>query len=382
MNIIILSIIFGAILVFILVKIMLSKTKKEMNESFKSLSYDILMQNSKNFVELAKAQFDKYQIGMKSDIEYKKKELENVLAPLKEAVENIDKYTKDVEKQRLSAYSSLNKQIEILSENEKLLRQETINLSKALKSPGIKGSWGQVHLRRVVELAGLLNNCDFYEQKTVFKDDKMFRPDLVVRLPGNKNIIVDAKTPIEAFLEAHNSIEDVKENKLKAHSLSLKKHVLDLSSKEYQTKFEFAFEYVILFVPAEAILSAALKNDPTILEMAASKNIIIATPTILLAILKTIAQLWKEENISKNIREIAKTGKELYERLSMMSDHFLKLGKNLSISVDAYNQTVASFNTRVMVSAKKLKNMGLGTEEKQIEELSKTCNVGAIKDVK
>jgi len=353
----------------------LKKAKKSLKDTFKSLSYDIMHQNNEAFFHLATANFDKYQNRFEANVEIKHKELEKVLLPVKESIEKINQYSKEIEKQRHAEFLSLNKQIEMLIESENVLRKETSHLASALKSPGIKGAWGQIHLKRVVELAGLLNNCDFYEQKSVFSDGKLYRPDVVIKLPGEKQVIIDAKTPIDAFLEYQENDHDKKYQKLKTHAQNLKKHILDLSSKEYFSKFEITPEYVILFLPAEAILSSAIKIDPTLLEVAARKNVIIATPTTLIAILKTIAHLWKEDNISKNAFEIALAGRELYERLLIMNGYFAKLGKNLSISVDAYNQTLSSFNSRVMVSARKLKDMGLSYKDNPAKEVSKTCNV-------
>ncbi len=383
MSTIIAIFIFCVILILLVVQFNLKKTKKSLHETFKSLSYDVLTKNNQAFMDLAKANFDKYQDGFKNDIEIKQKQLEAILAPVKESLDKMDTYTKDIEKQRHGAYSSLNKQIEMLIESENFLRKETANLANALKSPNIRGSWGQIHLRRVLELAGLSNYCDFYEQQTAIKEDKIYRPDLIIKLPGEKQIIIDAKTPIEAYLDAQDKLDEIKVQKLKSHALNLRKHVLELSSKEYYSKFDFTAEYVILFLPAEAILSCAINIDPTLLELAASKNIIIATPTILIAILKTIAHLWKEESISKNAIEIAKIGKELYERLLTMNNHFVRLGKNLSISVDAYNQAMSSFNSRVMVSAKKLKDMKIVDKESEIlPEINKTCNVNTVENLK
>lgn len=371
--------IFCIILIFIWMHINLNQTKKSLQDTFKSLSFDVLTKNNQAFMDLAKANFDKYQESFKTDIEIKQKQLETLLAPVKESIDKIDSYTKDVEKQRHGAYSSLNKQIEMLIESENFLRQETANLANALKSPNMRGAWGQIHLRRVLEIAGLLNHCDFFEQQTIQNEDKSYRPDLIVKLPGEKQIIIDAKTPIDAYLEAQDKIDEIKMQKLKSHALNLRKHVFDLSSKEYHSKFDFIPEYVILFLPAEAILSSAINIDPTLLEIAASKNIIIATPTTLIAILKTIAHIWKEDSISKNSKEIAKIGKELYERLLTMNDHFIRVGKNLSISVDAYNQAMSSFKTRVMVSATKLKDMKIVDKETEdMPELNKTCDVNTL----
>lgn len=373
--------IFLILFALIWMKMSLKKTQNSLQETFKSMSFDVMQKNNQSFMDLANANFDKYHQGFKSDIEYKQKELEKILAPVKESIDKIDTFTKDVENKRHSAYSALNQQIKMLLESENFLRQETSNLTKALKSPNIRGSWGQIHLKRVVELAGLLNNCDFYEQKSQIKDDKIYRPDLIVRLPGKKQIIVDAKTPIDAYLESQDQKDDNKILKLKSHALNLKKHVNELSSKEYFSKFEFTPEFVILFLPAEAFLSSAVQIDPTIIEIAASKNIIIATPTTLIAILKTIAHIWKEDSISKNAADIAKTGKDLYDRLLTMNSHFAKLGKNLSTSVDAYNQAIASLNSRVMVSAEKLKDLSISNKEIKLEQVSKTCNMKSIENL-
>ncbi|NGX63298.1 MAG: DNA recombination protein RmuC [Candidatus Anoxychlamydiales bacterium] len=364
-----------AFLILIWININLKGAKKSLENSFKSMSFDVMQKNNRSFIDLAKENFEKYHLGFQANIEHKQKELEKILEPVKESMDKLDSYNKDVETQRKGAYEALNKQIQMLIDSEKNLRTEAANLSKALKSPNVRGSWGQIHLKRVVELAGLLNNCDFFEQKSTIHEDKVYRPDLIIRLPGRKQIIVDAKTPIEAYLDAQEKQDENREQKLKSHALNLRKHINDLASKQYFSKFDFSPEYVILFLPAEAILSSAVSIDPTLLEMAAAKNIIIATPTTLIAILKTIAHIWKESEMSENTHEIAKLGKELYERLITMNSHFIKLGRNLSTGVDAYNQAIASLNSRVLVSAKKL---GKFSEENALEEINKTCNVNSL----
>ncbi|NGX53151.1 MAG: DNA recombination protein RmuC, partial [Candidatus Anoxychlamydiales bacterium] len=232
----------------------LKQVKKNMAKTFKSLSFDIMQQSNKSFMDLAKVNFEKYHLGFQANIDHKQKELEKVLDPVKESINKIDEYTKNVEKQRQGAYEALNKQIEMLVQSERYLREETHNLSKALKSPNVRGSWGQIHLRRVVELAGLLNNCDFFEQQSTTKDDKTYRPDLIIRLPKNRQIIIDAKTPIDSYLDAQDKQDDHKLLKLKSHALNLRKHINDLASKEYFSKFDNTLEYVILFLPAEAFL--------------------------------------------------------------------------------------------------------------------------------
>jgi DNA recombination protein RmuC len=313
-----------------------------MKQAFKAMSYDIMERNGKQFLNLADA----------------------TLKPIQESLKAIDTHQGELEKRREGAYASLHKQIDTLVLSEQTLRQETVRLTQALKSPQARGSWGEVHLRRVVELAGLMNHCDFYEQKTFELDGKNQRPDLVIRLPGQKQIAVDAKTPLAAYLEAADlSDEEGRKRKLIEHAALLKKHVRDLSSKQYWKQFEASPEYVILFLPAEAFLSAALQADPTLIEVGANQNIILATPTTLIAILRTIAHGWKQESLSENAKEIARTGQELYERLGTVLEYWNKVGKSLNTSVEAYNQAVNSFEARAQVSLRKLKEIASITKE-------------------
>ena len=356
----------------------INASKEKMQDAFKSISFDILEKNTQMFTELSKQSFDKYHLGFQTDLSVKQKELETILSPLKESLEKVDQYTKEIESKRQNAYGSLKTQLDSLIEAENILRKETQTLTSALHSPNLKGAWGQIHLKRVVELAGLMENCDFYEQQSIVSEDKTYRPDLIIRLPGEKEIVIDAKTPIEAFLDAD---DENRQNKTNNSAQILKKHINELSSKEYFSKLENSAEYVILFLPAEAFLLKALKIDSAIIEMAASKNILIATPTTLIAILKTIAYVWKQEKINSNSKEIAQIGSQLYERLSVMNSYFTKLGKNLSSSVEAYNQTISSLNSRVMVSAKKLKDIGLSSKESFLNEISKSCSDISLENI-
>lgn len=318
-------------------------------EMFKSISYEMMEKNNRSFLELAKGSLEKYQEGAKVDLEARHKAIEATLKQL-------DTQQRELEKRREGAYAALSKQLEGMVAAEKDLRQETAHLVQALRSPQMRGSWGQLHLRRVVELAGLLNNCDFFEQQSVQQEGKMWRPDLVVRLPGERHIVVDAKTPLEAYLDASDAGDDgLRKKKLQEHAATLRKHIRDLSSKEYWKHFSIAPEYVILFLPAEAFFSAALQVDPTLIEVGADQNIIVATPTTLIAILRAVAFSWKQDQLSKNAQEIARLGSELYDRLGVVSEYWNKVGKNLNTAVDAYNQSIASIESRVLVTARKLK---------------------------
>ncbi|OGN63384.1 MAG: hypothetical protein A3E80_00060 [Chlamydiae bacterium RIFCSPHIGHO2_12_FULL_49_9] len=333
--------------------------QKNLQESFKALSFETMEKNGRIFLDLAKTSLEKYQEGAKADLEARQKAIDNLLKPIQDSMKQLDHHQRELEKKREGAYAALGKQLEMLVTSENALRQETHHLVQALRSPQMRGSWGQVHLRRVVELAGLINNCDFYEQKTIEAEGKLLRPDLIVRLPGQRQIAVDAKTPLEAYLDASDAGSDeLRKKKLQDHAASLRKHIKDLSNKEYWKQFDPAPEYVILFLPAEAFFSAALQADPTLIEIGADQNIIIATPTTLIAILRAVAHGWKQEGLSKSAREIARLGQELYERVAVVSDHWNKVGKSLNAAVESYNQSLASFETRVLVSARKLKESG------------------------
>lgn len=353
------------------------KMQKNFEVSFKSLSFDIMEKSNKNFLDLASNYFEKHKEGAKAEYTERQKSIESALVPIKEALNKLENFNKDIEKQRTSAYSGLSQQIDSLVTSERLLRNETANLTKALKSPNIRGGWGQIHLRRVVELAGMLDNCDFYEQPSTTSEDRVYRPDLIVKLPGKRQIIIDAKTPIDAYLESVDARDEHdRKDKLISHAKTVKKHIKELSDKQYWKHFSPSPEYVVLFLPAEAFFSAALQADPTLLEIGAKANIVIATPTTLIAILRAVAFSWKQENISKSAMEVTKLGSELYDRLNVMNNHWHKLGKNLSGAVDSYNQAVSSLESRVLVSARKLKEICVSkdTEEKNVlEQITKTA---------
>ncbi len=310
-----------------------------MRSAFKAMSFDAMEKSGKQLMNLADA----------------------TLQPLRDSMKQLNERQSELEKARVGAYAALSQQIEGLVLSEKELRTETTRLVQALKSPQIRGSWGEVHLRRVVELAGLVNFCDFFEQKTLADGA---RPDLIVRLPGDRQIAVDAKTPLNAYLEAAESQDETdKKSKLQEHAISLRKRMRDLSAKEYWKQFDPAPEYVILFLPAEAFFSAALQADPSLIEIGAKQNIIIATPTTLIAILRAVAHSWKQESLSKSASEISKLGEELYERVGVLCDHWNRVGGNLNAAVENFNKSIASLESRVLVSARKLKESGSLTKE-------------------
>ena len=349
--------------------------KKYMEKTFKSLSFDVMEKNQSSFLQMASALLEKQRQEATRDLEKKKQNIETVLTPLKETLSILQEHNRQIEKDRKSAYGSLTQQLEDLNKSQYLLQKETKNLSSALKSPNVRGMWGQIHLRRVVELAGLLKHCDFFEQIQKTDDTIIYRPDLLIKLPQERCVVIDAKTPVEAYMEAMEEKDDFrKKEKLVKHASQVKKHIKDLGRKNYWKLFSHSLEYVILYLPAEAFFSAATEIDPHLFETAASFNVILATPTTLIAILRAIAFSWKQEAISTNAKEIAVIGKELYERLSSMNSHFARLGKSISSCVDTYNHAISSLESRVLVSARKLKEFSISSsnDEILIDEVNKT----------
>jgi DNA recombination protein RmuC len=346
------------------------EVRRQMRDAFQSLSFDALEKSGRAFLDLAAVHLDKYQSLAKEDLDGRQKAIAESLLPISETMQKLDAHQRELEKRREGAYASVSKQLEILVTSEKELRLQTQQLSQALRSPGIRGSWGQMHLRRVIELAGLLNHCDFSEQHTSETEGRIQRPDVVVHLPGQRQIIIDAKTPLDAYLEASEiPNEPLRRKKIQSHALTLRKHMKDLSNKEYWKQFAPSPEYVILFLPAEAFFSAALESDPTLIEVGAEQNVIVATPTTLIAILRAVAYGWKQESLSKSAQEIARLGQELYERVGTVCEHWNRVGRSLNAAVDSYNQSLSSFESRVLVSARKLKEAGAAAFNKELVEL-------------
>ncbi len=349
------------------------KSQKTLKESFQSLSFEVLEKSSRTFIDFAKASLEQYQSGAKGEFEAQYRSFQESLKPFQESLQKLDHHQRELEKRREGAYASLSKQVEGMILVEKELRKETALLVQALRSPQMRGAWGEIHLRRVIELAGLINHCDFFEQKSFDSDGKVWRPDLIVRLPGGRYIAVDAKTPLTAYLDASDAGDEViRKKRLQDHAQALRKHIKELSMKEYWKQLESAPEYVILFLPAEAFFSAALQSDPTLIEVGADQNIIVATPTTLIAILRAVAFSWKQEGISRNAKEISRLGQELYERLGVVCDHWNRMGRHLGLAVEAYNQSVSSMESRVLVTARKLKESGsISSELKEPELIEK-----------
>jgi DNA recombination protein RmuC len=347
----------------------LEQSESRLGDTFKALSGDALKSNNEAFLQLARATLDKYQDGARNDLETKRKEVETVVKPIAESLEKVNAQIQELEKVRARDYGGLAENLRSLQAQAELLNAETRNLGNALRKPMVRGRWGEIQLERVVELAGMLDHVDFHRQATTETEDGRLRPDLVVHLPGGKTIVVDAKAPIESYLAAHEEKDEVRAKELmRNHARAVKTHVAKLSEKSYWSQFVSTPEFVVMFLPGENFFSAALEVEPALIEEGVKDQIIIATPSTLIALLKAVAFGWRQEKIAESAQEIKNLGKSLYERLSTLAEHFGRVGTNLDRAITAYNDTVGSLETRVLPAARRFQELDVTTVE-EIEEV-------------
>lgn len=332
--------------------------KEKLLENFKSLSLDSLNQNSSSFLNLAKSSFDALSQTNLKELDHRRTEIKETVNPIYETLAKFETKIGELERNRIESFTNLFSHFNFLKESQEKLRSETANLVKALRTPHVRGRWGELQLKRVVEIAGMLEHCDFVQQESVDTEEGKLRPDMTVRLPGKKSIIVDSKAVLHAYLEAaQTEDETLKKELLLQHANHIRTRITELSRKSYWEQFEESPEFVVLFLPGESFFSSALEVSPLLIEEGVTEKVILATPTTLIALLKAVSYGWKQAALTENATHISQLGKELYKRLLDMRGHFEKLGNQLSSSVDSYNKTVASYETRVLVSARRFKDL-------------------------
>lgn len=339
----------------------LQTAREELANSFTALSREALRHNSDEFLKLAQENLKQFHVQAQGDLTQKEKAIENLLSPIKEALTKTEQQINVIEKERKEAYGAINRHLETMTQTQQMLHGETKNLVNALRRPEVRGQWGELTLRRLAELSGMIEHCDFDSQTHRQTDDGAIRPDMVIRLPGRRAIVVDAKTPLDAYLTVMESSDDeTTKQGLKKHAQNVRARVKELSAKSYWTQFEDSPEFVVLFIPGDQFLSSALDVDRTLLEDALQQKVILATPTSLIALLRAVAYGWQQEQITANAEQIRAVGAELYKRLATMTGHFAKMGRQLNGAVESYNQTLGSLERSVLPGARRLTELGIG----------------------
>jgi len=336
------------------------ETTRTLKHTFNTLAGHALRDNTEHFLRLARENMKQFQLQAENDLNLKQQAIEGLVKPIQDALGKTEAEMRRMENERREAQGALTRHLETIAESHRLLQGETRNLVQALRRPEVRGQWGELTLKRLAELAGMVEHCDFSEQTSTAGDSGLQRPDMVVRMPDRRDIIVDAKTPLDAYLSALDATDDeLRDRHLERHARNVRARVRELSGKAYWKQFRHSPEFVVLFIPGDQFLSAALEIDNALIEDALQRQVILATPTSLVALLRAIAYGWRQESLARNAEHIQVVGQELYARLTTFAEHLARLGRCLDGSVDAFNKAVGSYDSRVLPGARKFAEMGV-----------------------
>ena len=350
---------------------LLAAAESRLGDTFRSLAAEALQANNQGFMALAAEKLRGARVENDAALEARHKAIEGLVTPVKESLERVDSKIQELERERGRAYGQLMQQVEGLMTAQERLSTETGNLARALRSPSVRGRWGEIQLRRAVELAGMLEHCDFSQQVTLVghESERRLRPDLVVRMPGGRHVVVDAKVPLEGYLQAMEATTDEdRRARLREHAGQVRAHLNKLSGKAYWSELPCTPEFVVMFLPGEAIFGAALEDSPGLLEEGANRRVLLATPTTLIALLQTVHYGWRQERLTENAEKISEQGRQLHERVATLVEHWVRLGSALGKATEHFNAAAASFEGRVLPAVRRLEDMGSGSK-KTIEEL-------------
>ncbi len=358
-------------------------SRHQLQESFLSLSQRALKENNDSFLRLANENLKQFQQHAESNLDKKEKAVETLVKPIQEALQKTEQQIQNIEKERIASYSSLAQHLKLVAESQHSLRSETRNLVQALRRPEVRGQWGEMTLKRLAELSGMVEHCDFVEQEHRTTSEGAMRPDMIVRMPDSREIIVDAKTPLDAYLSAMEASDDEqRDNYLAHHARKVRERMKELASKAYWTQFKNSPDFVVLFIPGDQFLSAALEHDPALLEDALNNKVILATPTSLIALLRAVAFGWRQMVVAENAEKIRDLGEDLYKRVVNFTEHLIRMGKSLGSSVDQYNKAIGSLEHQVLPGARKFTELGIHTKKEitDLEQLDKTARMPANKE--